>query len=370
MSVTLSENTPLLTQYRDIKSRHKDAILFFRMGDFYEMFFDDAELGARALGITLTSRGDGIPLAGVPVKAAAEYLRQLVAQGHRVAICEQVEDPKKAKGLVRREVIETVTPGALLEEGWVAGGRNNWIVSVWTDAKTQGRKDAQSASPSVVASLRRCVGLAAIDLTTGEFVLETLSPDGLAEALGRLRPSELVAPELADLPVEPGVMRTAREPWEFDPLLAAEELARRFHLASLDGLGLGEDDSAALGAAGALLRYLSDLQPGGLPHLARPAVRRSGRHLWLDEMTRRNLELVEPLRAGARGVTVLEVLDRTVTPMGARLLRQWLLSPLSDPEEITRRLDAVERAVREPLRRAALREGLDGVRDLDRKSVV
>ena len=150
MSVTLSENTPLLTQYRDIKSRHKDAILFFRMGDFYEMFFDDAELGARALGITLTSRGDGVPLAGVPVKAAAEYLKQLVAQGHRVAICEQVEDPKKAKGLVRREVIETVTPGALLEEGWVAGGRNNWIVAVAQDAKTERRKDGQSASPSVL----------------------------------------------------------------------------------------------------------------------------------------------------------------------------------------------------------------------------
>src|SRR4029078_10620509 len=118
-----------MQQYREIKSRHRDAILFFLMGDFYEMFFDDAELGARVLGITLTARGDGVPLAGVPVKAAAEYLRQLVGAGHRVAICEQVEDPKLAKGIVRREVVETVTPGAMLQEGWLSGARNNWMVA-------------------------------------------------------------------------------------------------------------------------------------------------------------------------------------------------------------------------------------------------
>jgi DNA mismatch repair protein MutS len=342
VSVTLSESTPLLVQYREIKSRHRNAILFFRMGDFYEMFFDDAELASRALSITLTSRGDGVPLAGVPVKAAADYLRQLVSQGHRVAICEQVEDPKKAKGLVRREVVETVTPGALLEEGWVAGGRNNWIVAV-----AEG-------------------GIAAIDLTTGEFLLESVAPNALAEALGRLSPSELVLPPDAPVPADPGVMQTVREAWEFDPALAREEIARRFRLASLDGLGLGEEDSPAVGAAGALLRYLGDLQPAGMPHLGRPTVRRSGRFLWLDEMTRRNLELVEPLRAGARGVTLLEVIDRTVTPMGARLLRSWVLSPLSDPAEINGRLDAVEAAVRDPLRRAAVRESLDGIRDLER----
>ncbi len=347
MSVTLSEDTPLLAQYREIKSRHRDSILFFRMGDFYEMFFDDAELASRVLGITLTSRGDGVPLAGVPVKAAADYLRQLVGQGYRVAICEQVEDPKKAKGIVRRAVIETVTPGALLEEGWVAGGRNNWIVAV-------NRDDGPD------------VGLAAIDLTTGEFLLETSPIDGLEEALGRFRPSEVVATAAGDLPGDSEVMRTAREQWEFDAELAKEELARRFQLASLDGLGLGEADAPAVGAAGALLRYLADLQPGGLPHLSRPTIRRSDRFLWLDEMTRRNLELVEPLRAGAKGITLLEVLDRTVTPMGARLLRRWLLSPLRDPESIARRLDAVAAAVQAPLPRAAARDALDGVRDLER----
>ncbi|HET9274933.1 MAG TPA: DNA mismatch repair protein MutS [Gemmatimonadales bacterium] len=347
MTVTLAENTPLLQQYREIKARHQEAILFFRMGDFYEMFFEDARLGARALNITLTSRGDGVPLAGVPVKAAAEYLRQLIAQGHRVAICEQVEDPKKARGLVRREVVETVTPGALLEDGWVAGGRNNWIVAV-----------GLTGGPPV--------GLAAIDLTTGEFVLERVEPDGIAEALGRLHPAELVLPLEGDPPADLDVMRTRREAWEFDPGLAREELARRFGLASLDGLGLGAQDDPAVGAAGALLRYLTELKPGGVPHLARPVVRRSEKFLWLDEMTRRNLELVEPLRAGAKGVTLLEVLDRTVTPMGARLLRQWVLSPLRDPAEIGRRLDAVERCVAASADREAARGALDGVRDLER----
>jgi DNA mismatch repair protein MutS len=351
VSVTLSENTPLLIQYREIKSRHRDAILFFRMGDFYEMFFDDAELASRVLSITLTARGDGVPLAGVPVKAAAEYLRQLVGQGHRVAICEQVEDPKKAKGLVRREVVETVTPGALLEEGWVAGGRNNWIVAV-------NQQDGKAGTPPI--------GLAAIDLTTGEFLLESVPAGGLAEALGRLTPAELVLPADASVTTGLEVMQTVREAWEFDPALAREEIARRFRLVSLDGLGLGDEDAPAVGAAGALLRYLGDLKPSGLPHLGRPVVRRSGRFLWLDEMTRKNLELVEPLRAGAKGVTLLEVIDRTVTPMGARLLRSWMLSPLSDPAEINGRLDAVDAAVRDPLHRAGMREALDGIRDLER----
>ncbi len=342
-----AEGTPLMQQYREIKARHRDAILFFRMGDFYEMFFDDAELGARVLDITLTSRGDGVPLAGVPVKAAADYLRQLVSAGHRVAICEQVEDPKLAKGIVRREVIETVTPGALLQDGWVPGGRNNFLVSL---------------------SLGAECGLAAVDLSTGEFLLETVPPGGEAEALGRLAPREVVLPTGASLVLDDAVMRTERESWEFDPALAREELARRFGLASLDGLGIGPGDAAAVGAGGALLRYLADLQPGGLPHLARPVLRRSEGFLWLDDMTRRNLELVEPLRAGARNATLLEALDATVTAMGARLLRQWILSPLRSPEAIRDRLDAVQVLVNDSRSRERLRDALDGVRDLERLS--
>ena len=329
-----------MTQYRDIKSRHAGSILFFRMGDFYEMFFDDAELGARVLGITLTARGDGVPLAGVPVKAAAEYLRQLVAAGHRVAICEQVEDPKLAKGIVRREVVETVTPGALLQDGWLAGTRNNWIVA------------AAGA------------GLAAIDLSTGEFVLERIDPDALGDALQRYGPAEVVVPVGTGL--SGNWLRTEREQWEFDAPLAGDELARRFQLAGLDGLGIASDDAPAVGAAGALLRYLAELQPGGLPHLGRPTVRRSDAHLWLDEMTRRNLELVEPLLAGNENATLLRTIDRTVTPMGGRLLRQWMLSPLRDVAGAEARLDAVETALRKGSARQRLREALDGVRDLER----
>ena len=346
-------STPLLRQYREIKARHQDAILFFRMGDFYEMFFDDAEAGARILGITLTSRGDGVPLAGVPVKAAAEYLRQLIAAGHRVAICEQVEDPKKARGLVRREVTETMTPGSVLEDGWVAGGRNNYLVAM-VETRTDRRPDGPT------------VGIAAADLSTGEFLLETCRHGELGESLSRLSPAELVLPPEWDAPAPPEVLRTRRELWEFDLDLAEQEVARRFGLASLDGLGIGAQDAPAVRAAGALLRYLGDLQPAGLPQLQRPVVRRAEHHLWIDEMTRRNLELVEPLRPGARGVTLLEVLDDTITPMGARLLRQWLLSPLRDPGAIDQRLDAVETALRRAAAREAGREALDGVRDVER----
>jgi DNA mismatch repair protein MutS len=306
------------------------------------MFYDDAELGARVLGITLTARGDGVPLAGVPVKAAAEYLRQLVDAGHRVAICEQVEDPKLAKGIVRREVIETVTPGALLQDDWIAGARNNWILAL-----AEG-------------------GLAAIDLSTGEFVLERVATEGREDALQRYGPAEAVVPADADTPLPQRTLRTGRERWEFDPALGRDDLLRRFNLASLDGLGVSGEDAPAVGASGALLRYLGELQPGGLSHLHRPIVRRSDGCLWLDEMTRRNLELVEPMVPGMRNATLLETVDRTLTPMGARLLRQWVLSPLRDVQAINARLDAVQVCLDDGRGRARLREAMDGVRDLER----
>ena len=355
---------PMLKHWREMKAQHRDTILFYRVGDFYEMFHEDAELAARLLDIALTSRGDGVPLAGVPVKAATEYLRQLVGAGYRVAICEQVEDPKSARGLVRREVVETLTPGALLQEGWVAGSRNNWMVAFRRGSGAAGQRGSKSPRQEV-----ETVGLAAIDLSTGEFVLEIASDVVLTEALGRLSPAEIVRSfsDTAPLPSGPAApLVTTRDDWEFNPELARDDLSRRFGLASLDGLGIGPDDALALGAAGALLRYLSELQPGGLSHLARPAVRRADAFLWLDDMTRRNLELVEPLRAGARGCTLLETIDATVTPMGARLLRQWLLSPLRDLEAIRGRLDAVEVLVRDGRGRARVREALDGIRDLER----
>ncbi|OLC02855.1 MAG: DNA mismatch repair protein MutS [Gemmatimonadetes bacterium 13_1_40CM_69_22] len=342
-----------MQQYREIKARYPHTILFFRMGDFYEMFEDDARLAARELGLTLTSRNNGgaadVPLAGVPVKAGTEYLRRLIAKGHRVAICEQVEDPKLAKGLVRREVVETVTPGTVLAEDWLERDRNNFLVAL----------DPRSGGTAL--------GLAALDLTTGELALETVPVEDLASALARYESPEVVLPAGCEVaPAHRSVTVTEREAWEFDPELAREDLARTFRLASLDGLGIEPGDRAAVGAAGALLRYARELKPGGLPHLARPRVLRRGDVLPLDEMTRRNLELVEPLRPGATGATLLEVLDRTMTPMGARLLRRWLLAPLVDPAAITARLDAVDVLVHDPRGRDRVREALDDVRDLER----
>ena len=344
-------DTPLMQQYREIKARHPDTILFFRMGDFYEMFEDDARLAARELGLTLTSRNNGgaaeVPLAGVPVKAANDYLRRLIAQGHRVAICEQVEDPKLAKGLVRREVVETVTPGSVLADDWLERRRNNFLLAV----------DPRGAP----------AGVAALDLTTGELLLETAAVEELPAVLARYESPEVVLPAGTVVAVA-GAARTEREAWEFDAELAREDLTRVFRVASLDGLGVEAQDRPALGAAGALLRYARELKPGGLPHVAHPRIVRRGDLLPLDEMTRRNLELVEPLRVepGKKGTTLLDVLDRTVTPMGARLLRRWLLAPLVEPATINARLDAVEVLAGDARGRARLREALDGVRDVER----
>ncbi|HET7295775.1 MAG TPA: DNA mismatch repair protein MutS [Gemmatimonadales bacterium] len=349
MTPRVETATPLMQQYRDIKARYPDTILFFRMGDFYEMFEDDARLAARELGLTLTSRNNGgaaeVPLAGVPVKAGTEYLRRLVGLGHRVAICEQVEDPKLAKGIVRREVVETVTPGSVLADDWLERSRNNFLLAL--DPRT---------SP---------VGVAALDLTTGELLLETALAADLAGTLERYEAPEVVVP--AGTPCAVGrAVRTERDPWEFDAELARDDLLRTFRLASLDGLGVESDDRTALGAAGALLRYARELKPGGLPHLARPRILRRGDLLPLDEMTRRNLELVAPLRAGQGGTTLLEVLDRTMTPMGGRLLRRWVLAPLVDPGAINARLDVVDVLASDPRGRDRLREALDGVRDVER----
>jgi DNA mismatch repair protein MutS len=344
-----------MQQYQEIKSRHQDAILFFRMGEFYEMFYDDAETASRTLGLTLTSRNNGaaaeVPLAGVPVKAAADYVRRLVQQGFRVAICEQVEDPRVAKGIVKREVVETVTPGAAISDDLLDGARNNYVCAVRGASKTDAR-----------------IGIAAADISTGELRLACVLPAEMEPLLARLTPREVVVADRALKLPGSGYLVTEREEWEFDSELAKQDLVRQYSVLSLDGMGIDAADAPALGAAGALLRYLKELQPAGVS-LARPIVERPAGILPLDEMTRRNLELVEPLRGSAsQGTegTLLGVLDRTSTPMGARLLRQWILAPLATKDAIDARLDAVDCFAKAPVARERLGEALDKVRDLER----
>jgi DNA mismatch repair protein MutS len=352
--------TPLMQQYREIKARHQNALLFFRMGEFYEMFYEDAETASRVLGLTLTARNNGgaadVPLAGVPVKAMQEYLRRLVQMGYRVAICEQTEDPKLAKGIVRREVVETITPGVTFADELLDGARNNFICALWSEVRG-------GAGPT------RQVGVAAADVSTGELRLCVTQAAELDAVLARYAPREILLPQGSDLPLPASradAMITERDAWEFEAESAADDLRRHYRVQSLEGLGVGSAERAAIGAAGALVRYLRELQPGGVPQLARPVIDRAAGLMPLDEMTRRNLELVESLRGGGHEGTLIAVLDRTVTPMGARLLRQWVLAPLTDRGSIEARLATVALLVDDALTREAMRTALDRVRDVER----
>ncbi len=348
-----------MLQYREIKSRHQDAILFFRMGDFYEMFYEDAEIASRALGLTLTSRNNGgaseVPLAGVPVKAVGDYLKRLVQQGFRVSICEQTEDPKHAKGIVKREVVETVTPGATFSDDLLEESRNNYVCAL----KQTGDD----------------IGIAAIDLSTGGFHLVHTTASDFAAILARFAPGEIIS-ENGTVP-DPsgsapygteGPLITQRPEWHFDPSLGNEKLTRHFGVATVEAFGISEKDVLISAAGGALLSYLEEIQPSGIHHLSRPRVEHPGGFMPLDEMTRRNLELVESLRDGEIGGTLLGVLNRTTTPMGCRLLREWLLTPLTSRAAIQRRLDSVSLLHADETRRGELRNSLDGVRDIERLS--
>ncbi len=352
------DDTPLMQQWRDAKSRHRDALIFFRVGDFYELFHDDAKEASRLLGLTLTARNNGaaaqVPMAGVPAKALDEYLARLVRTGRRAAICEQVEDAGEAKGIVRREVVETVTPGTALADTLLQERRNNYLVAVVPGA------------------------LAALDLSTGEFHLQPLPHGGsgdatLAAELGRLEPAELLLPRsdegrFGDSGTRGpgGAPLTFRDDLYFDLEAGDEALRRRFGIARLDALGFGPADADLVRAGGALVQYVRETQPAAADHLQRPRILRPGAEMVLDEMTRRNLELVEPLRAGEEGGTLVEVLDETVTAMGARLLRRWILRPLVHPPAIWRRQEAVAELHGSRELRTALRTELGGIRDLER----
>jgi DNA mismatch repair protein MutS len=365
-----SDDTPLMKQWREAKRRHPDALVFFRVGDFFELFNEDAREGHRLLGLTLTSRNNGaaaeVPMAGVPAKALDDYLGRLIKLGRRAAICDQVEDASEAKGIVRREVVETVTPGTVLADSLLLARRNNFLVVV--TPPRAGR-----------------VGLASADLSTGEFTVQAVDADALAAELGRLDPAELLIPRsLEGPPADPAnpattvahalgseggaprAARTFRDDWLFDAELGRDELQRRYRVLSLDGLGFQSGDGLLVAAGGALVQYLQEIQPAGTDHLQPPRIRRGGDEMVLDEMTRRNLELVEPLRPGEEGGTLVAVLDDTVTAMGARLLRQWILRPLVERDRIIDRLVAVGELVENRDQRERMRDRLDQISDLER----
>ncbi|HSK19626.1 MAG TPA: DNA mismatch repair protein MutS [Longimicrobiales bacterium] len=350
------EDTPLMQQWRDAKSRHPDALVFFRVGDFYEMFCEDAEEGAKLLGLTLTSRNNGgaahVPLAGVPARARDEYIQRLIRLGRRVAVCEQVEDPAEAKGIVRREVVETVTPGAVLSDALLVERRNNHLVALLETDED--------------------VVIAVADASTGEVSVLRSTPAELLAELARLEPAELLLPARMlgrEVAGASDISRTYRPDWLFDPEHGREELKRRYSVSSLDGFGFESGDAPLLGALGALIAYIAEVQPVALQSLRPPRIERAGNAMLLDEMTRRNLELIEPLRAdGTRGraATLIEVIDETQTPMGARLLRRWVLRPLIAADRIHERHDAVANLLEDPAMRRTVRAQLREVRDLER----
>jgi DNA mismatch repair protein MutS len=375
-------STPLMRQYSAIKKEHPAALLFFRLGDFYEMFFEDAVVAAKELEITLTSRnkekGIAIPMCGVPYHAADGYIAKLVRRGYRVAICEQVEDPRVAKKLVRREVRRVVTPGTAADS-WLGSEESNFLAAVVALNEIDTGRRAGSAPGKAVRA-----GFAALDLSTGEFRATEFSGEGaekrIQDELEQLRPKELLYGSSAPLfdalaqarmgarPLERSSTAwtlTPVEDWVFAPDHAIPLLENHFGVLSLEGFGLAGKPAAAA-AAGAILHYVRSTQRGGLDHVDRIGFYERQSSLVLDAVTVRNLELMEPLFAGGDAVTLFRALDQTATPMGKRLLRAWMLRPSIDASEIRNRLDAVGELVENTIAREELRRALEGVLDLER----
>ncbi|NOZ85190.1 MAG: DNA mismatch repair protein MutS [Deltaproteobacteria bacterium] len=352
-------DTPMMKQYLAVKEQHPDALLFFRMGDFYEMFFEDAEVGSRELGLALTSRNKGVqdpvPLCGLPYHALNRYLKKLLDRGFKVAICDQVEDPRKAKGIVRREVTRVVTPGTNLEEDPEDISRGHFLVSVVVE---QG-----------------FLGLGALDLGTSEFrAMQPKTPESLADEVAKLWPEEILVceddetrPELAPMLERiKGTPVTIEPRNNFPGRERAESLLKdRLGVVSLSGFGM-DGMGAAIKAAAAVLRYAEDNQRGNVTHLESITVPTTNDYMVLDQVTVTNLELVEGLESRNREGSLLEVLDETRTPMGGRRLREWVLFPLKKKTAIISRLRAVESLAEDNGIRSGLMEVLSKIRDIDR----
>jgi len=351
---TAQKVSPMMAQWHSCKELAQNAILLFRMGDFYEAFHDDAILASKELDLTLTKR-QGIPMAGVPAHTCDTYVDRLIAKGHRVAIAEQTEDPKQAKGLVKRELVRVVTPGTVIDSSLISDKANNFFVSV----DIQGQK----------------YGMAYLDLTTAEFrVLEFDDFQKLSYELYRLRPSEFLASKrflkkhndyFTELKISFDFLLNDYEDWHFDKQITYDSLLSHFNVHNLDGYGLRGYESG-IGAAGALLQYLQDSLCLDISHIRDVGTYQTSDYLSLDPTTLKNLELTESLQEGLRKNTLLDILDKTRTPMGARLIKNWIKQPLLNPEKISQRQDAVEAFFHSPRSLEELRKLLDSVRDLER----
>ena len=349
--------TPAMAQYMRFKEQHPDAILLFRMGDFYETFYDDAVVASQLLGLTLTARNNGrggsnIPLAGVPHHALDAYLARLIRAGKKVAICEQMEPPQKGKKVVHREVVQVVSPGTVLSDELLDQKRNNYLVGIFVAGDQ--------------------LGMAVTDLSTGMFKASERTADDLWETLARMGPAEVLAPESwakdneAEFKAQvPGALLTQLEDWHFEYRYAYDALKAHFKVASLKGFGC-DDLTVGVRAAGGVLCYLHENQKGAVSHMTRLARERTESAMELDLVTQRNLELISTIQDGRREGTLFGVLDKTCTPPGARTLRAWLSQPLLAVPRIEARLDAVQALVESPADRDDARTALRRVGDLER----
>ncbi len=354
----MAELTPMMQQYMETKSQYPDCILFYRLGDFYEMFFDDALTASKELEITLTGKNCGMeeraPMCGVPYHAVEGYLTKLVSRGYKVAICEQVEDPKQAKGIVKREVVRIVTPGTIQDAQAIDETRNNYIMCI------------------VYITDRYGVSIA--DVTTGDyFVTELPDSQKLKDEIFKFMPSEIICNEsfymsgmdLEDMRSRLGITIYSLDSWYFDDEICKSKLMEHFRVSSLQGLGLGDYDCGVI-SAGALLQYLLETQKNDLSHMTHITPYTTGKYMMIDSSTRRNLELCETLREKQKRGSLLWVLDKTKTAMGARTLRKYLEQPLIERSEIERRLDAVAELKEQAISREEIREYLSPVYDLER----
>lgn len=354
----ISVLSPMMQEYVKKKEQYKDCILFYRLGDFYEMFFQDALTVTKELELTLTGKDCGLeeraPMCGVPFHAAETYINRLIEKGYKVAICEQVEDPKKARGLVKREVIRVVTPGTTLDAASLDESRNNYLMSV---VATEGR-----------------FGCAIADITTGDcFLTEVDKPQKLLDEINKFVPAEIICNDAFfmsgvdtdDLKNRLGICVFPLDAWYFDDGLCKRTLMEHFHVNALEGLGIQDYDSGVI-ASGALFLYLQETQKSALSHMAGIRPYAAEKYMLIDSSSRRNLELVETLREKNKRGSLLWVLDKTKTAMGARTLRSYVEQPLIDAEEINERLEALEELNQSPMLRDEIREYLNPIYDLER----